>query len=118
MGRVIVPIIFGVAAAGGMGLAWARSFAANEPARPSFLPGEETLAPRKGAKLMGNATCASMSCHNVNGPRGTLRSEYSTWATFDKHARAFQILYDDRSERIARNLYGEGAPAYEQQLCL
>lgn len=118
MRRVSIRLLFGSALIGGLALLWAQSAASGKPARvkPSD---EEGPAPLPlGDKLMGTASCASMSCHNVNGPRGTKRSEYSTWTGFDKHARAYHVLYEDRSERIARILYGKDANAYEQQLCL
>src|SRR5262249_51224682 len=70
------------------------------------------------AAWMGVATCASASCHHDNGPKGSPRSEYSTWAGYDKHARAFQVLYNERSERIVRNLYGPKAQAIKEPLCL
>jgi hypothetical protein len=77
-----------------------------------------SAAADKEATWMGVASCASSSCHHWNGPKGSLRSEYDTWAGYDKHARAFQVLYNERSQRIARNLYGDGAKATEQPLCL
>lgn len=73
----------------------------------------------RDATWIGVAGCASSSCHHMNGPKGSKQSEYDTWAGYDKHARAFQVLYNERSQRIARNLYGEGGkPATEQPLCL
>jgi hypothetical protein len=59
-----------------------------------------------------------MACHNANGPLGTKGSEYSTWAGYDKHANAFAVLYDERSERMARALFGPQAKATETVLCL
>jgi hypothetical protein len=51
----------------------------------------------------GSASCASMACHNADGPRGAKGSEYSTWVTFDPHARAYTILLGDRSRQIEKN---------------
>src|SRR6516225_463627 len=107
-------------------LAWPRSRVAGEPAAPAE-PAAATpagnswdhgwsAAADKEATWMGVASCASSSCHHWNGPKGSLRSEYDTWAGYDKHARAFQVLFNERSQRIARNLYGEGAKATEQPL--
>jgi hypothetical protein len=72
----------------------------------------------------GVASCSSMACHNFNGIKGTPRSEYSTWAAYDKHAKAFQVLSNDRSARIVKNLAGAskdivaGKEATEQEYCL
>jgi len=117
-----------------VGGAWLTAFQSVEgkpikkSGRPASLPvalqagGTEKIPAPESAdatfRLMGAATCASMSCHNVAGARGAFRSEYSTWAGHDAHARAFQVLYDERSQRIARNLYGPKANAWEQQVCL
>jgi hypothetical protein len=60
-----------------------------------------------------------MACHHANGPRGSKGSEYSTWAGYDKHANAFRVLFDTRSERMVRALYGSKAkPATKTEVCL
>jgi hypothetical protein len=66
---------------------------------------------------MGVAACAAAGCHNGNGPRGSKGNEYSTWAAHDSHARAFTVLYEQRSRRMLRNL-GLPGPATETALCL
>jgi hypothetical protein len=81
--------------------------------------------PDLDAHYMGVSSCSSSSCHNDNAGKGRKGSEYTTWAGYDRHARAFQVLYDERSQRIVRNLpdsktddKGEVLPATEQPLCL
>ncbi len=65
-----------------------------------------------------------MACHNGNGPRGALRSEYTTWVAHDQHARAYDVLFNSKSQTIIRNLNRgrpEGdklRPAHEDKLCL
>jgi hypothetical protein len=124
MRRVLAKVLVGAVVASGAWLVAAQPTAEGKlarphKARPAALPvAAEVAGEPHGDKLMGVASCASTSCHNVNGPRGSPRSEYSTWAGYDKHARAFQVLYDDRSTRIARNLYGDKAKAWELQVCL
>jgi hypothetical protein len=68
----------------------------------------------------GINSCASTACHNANGPRGSKGSEYSTWVTYDPHAtRAFNVLTEERSRRIVRNLHDPKAPPPEKNdLCL
>jgi cytochrome c554/c'-like protein len=116
-GRLLmVTAVAGVAC-----LAWPRSPVASgfaEVAAPAAEDHGWNAAADRESAWMGVASCASSSCHHMNGPKGSARSEYDTWAGYDKHSRAFQVLYDERSQRIARNLYGDGAKATEQALCL
>jgi hypothetical protein len=117
---LLVAAIAGVAF-----LAWNRPRLAARPAEPEAAArpdpenhGWDPAADRE-ATWVGVAGCASSSCHHLNGPKGTLRSEYDTWTAYDKHSRAYQVLFNERSQRIARNLYGDhGKPATEQPLCL
>jgi hypothetical protein len=87
------------------GCVWLVAVRAPAAGKKAVLPGEIPADP--GRRWMGVATCASMSCHHANGPAGTKGSEYSTWAGYDNHARAFQVLYDDRSKQMVRNLWPE-----------
>jgi hypothetical protein len=67
---------------------------------------------------VGTSSCAAASCHGDTGPKGDLRSAYTIWAVYDKpHGKAFSVLYDKKSERIAKNL-GLKKPAYEEATCL
>jgi hypothetical protein len=68
-------------------------------------------------ELVGVSGCAAMACHNANGPQGTRGSEYTTWATVDPHARAYQILFDERSQHI-QELRDTTIPAHEDVTCL
>src|SRR5262249_17333411 len=45
-------------------------------------------------------------CHHANGPRGSPRSEYTTWATYDPHARAGTTLFGKKSLTIEKNFKG------------
>jgi hypothetical protein len=58
-----------------------------------------------------------MACHNANGPKGSWRSEYTTWAANDPHAKAYEALFDRKSTDIAKNLR-DPIPAHENRLCL
>jgi hypothetical protein len=59
-----------------------------------------------------------MPCHNGQEGRGARGSEYSTWAVYDRHARAFAVLGNDKSKSIMRNLGRQGQPATADGLCL
>ena len=67
----------------------------------------------------GVASCASSVCHGATIERsGTnvLQNAYVTWTRYDKHAGAYNVLLNEQSKRIARNL---GLPnAHEADLCL
>jgi len=70
---------------------------------------------------LGVVTCASSLCHGSASPwkdAHILQNEYITWSRVDKHAtRAYAVLFDERSRRIARNL-GLAQPPHEAKLCL
>jgi hypothetical protein len=55
--------------------------------------------------FVGSVGCKSSSCHGGAGPK---RSQYFTWSTKDYHTKAYVVLLNPRSERIAEGL---GLPA-------
>jgi Cytochrome c554 and c-prime len=71
------------------------------------------------ATHLGVATCASAACHGAIAPAPggvVLQNEYNTWQTEDRHANAYNLLLNDQSKRIARNL---GLPdAHTADICL
>src|SRR5437763_588117 len=121
MRRLVGRLLLAAAVAGGAWIAWPRPplRGLTPPAREAGPSEAAQAAPAgeagaRGLRWMGVASCASGACHHQNGPRGSKRSEYTTWAGYDRHARAFQVLYEERSERMVRNLYGADArPAAE-----
>jgi len=68
---------------------------------------------------LGVASCAGSTCHGaIERLKGSSvpQNEYITWTRRDKHAKAYAVLFDERSQRIARNL---GLPdAHTAQICL
>ena len=71
-------------------------------------------------QTLGTVTCASSLCHGsvkLWKDSNVLQNEYLTWSRMDKHARAYNILLNERSQRIARNL-GLKEPAHEAKICL
>ena len=107
-------------------LAWIPAFAGM-----TMLAGMTTLAgtPAAAQELpyqsksmnLGTVNCANSLCHGSASPwkdSNVLQNEYITWSRVDKHAtRAYQVLFEERSKRIARNL-GLKEPAHEAKLCL
>lgn len=73
------------------------------------------------AKNLGVVNCANSLCHGSitkwqDSP--ILQNEYVTWSRVDKHAtRAYPVLLEERSKRIAKNLGLRQLP-HEAKLCL
>src|SRR4051794_29656272 len=58
-------------------------------------------------RFIGVASCSAAACHNLQGPRGSKGSEYTTWATIDPHAKAFATL----SKPVSRDMHKKLAQA-------
>jgi hypothetical protein len=54
-----------------------------------------------GGAFVGSVGCKSSSCHGGAGPK---RNQYITWSQKDFHTKAFAVLLNSRSERIAESL--------------
>lgn len=76
--------------------------------------------PRQGVdRHLGVVTCAGNTCHGANAPLKDSRvqqNEFSVWHREDKHAKAYTVLFNDASKRMARNL--GIAAAHTEKLCL
>lgn len=71
-------------------------------------------------KTEGAATCASSLCHGaIKTWQGSavLQNEYVTWSRLDKHAKAYNVLFNEKSMRIAKNL-GLKEPAHQARICI
>ena len=88
----------------------------------SVIPAAQSEKPTGKFAYQGVGGCAAMACHHQNGPKGSSRSEYSTWAGSDKHSQAYAVLFDEWAQTIERNYRRlpdlKLAKAYEDQLCL
>src|SRR5438874_317598 len=84
--------------------------------------GEAKRAPPANLEWQGVASCAATACHGGNGPTGSKGSEYTTWVLSDRHTKAYLVLFDERSQRIEKNLRHPGntkeARAETDRLCL
>jgi hypothetical protein len=58
-------------------------------------------APLRTDQFVGSAGCKSSSCH---GGAGEKHSQYLTWVKQDFHSRAYAVLVDARSARMAETL--------------
>ena len=76
-------------------------------------------APPADAAHLGVQSCAGNNCHGAVARVGSARvpqNEYLIWSQKDKHAKAYAVLSDPRSLRIAKNL--GLADAQHAPLCL
>lgn len=70
-------------------------------------------------KYVGVGSCGSSNCHGSISPKSSsrvLQNEYTTWFRHEAHSRAYEILTNDHSKRIAKHL-GIGA-AEKADICL
>jgi hypothetical protein len=92
--------------------------AAPVPAEPPA--GEAAPSPTKpvGA-LLGVAGCTPAGCHNGNAEGKVKGSEYGVWINRDRHARAYEVLFEPRSRQMVTDRYGpEAKSPSETALCL
>jgi len=76
--------------------------------------------PQHGKDIhLGVTSCAGSTCHGAATAwekSTVLQNEYVTWSQKDSHSRAYTVLMNDASKRIAANL---GLPnAHEADICL
>ena len=68
-------------------------------------------------RWQGAASCSSAACHGSTDGKGVKGSESAIWIGHDAHGRAYNVLFNDRSQRIARSLHLQ-QPAHESNACL
>ena len=79
----------------------------------------QTLPQYAADAHLGVTSCAGSTCHGAIEPwpdSTVLQTEFVTWQREDRHAKAYQVLLNDRSKRIAKNLGLEAA--HTAALCL
>jgi hypothetical protein len=87
---------------------------------PAAVGAAATLPQHSTDKSLGVGSCASSLCHGAVEPwkkSNVLQNEYITWSRWDKHARAYTVLLNERSKEIARRLELP-QPAHQSALCL
>lgn len=120
MGAVMAVILAGTRLRSDpRGAAPARLEASDPTAQTPIHPGAEPVP----FAWNGAGSCASTACHGADGVTGAKGAEYTTWAKADPHARAFEVLRNDKSRRIAQVLQAdrpqnEQKPAWEMVECL
>lgn len=73
---------------------------------------QEAEDPTAGpSKYLGVVTCSGSTCHGAPraGDARIMQNEFLIWHRDDKHAKAYRVLLEEKSQRIARNLGIENA---------
>ena len=86
----------------------------------SAAPTSPTLPDQSPDKTLGVVNCSSSLCHGSVTPwqsSPVAQNEYVVWSRLDKHARAYNVLLNERSRSIASKL-GLSKPAHESKECL
>jgi hypothetical protein len=92
---------------------------AQQPATPQS-PAAAATPPSIPGHFDGVASCANSGCHGSTQPLNAariLQNEYYTWLSSDRHAQAYNLLFSERSARVARNMRLKGK-AYQEAICL
>ena len=88
------------------------------PSPPEYRWRGETTEPTgRQTAFLGAGSCASAACHGRPLTSGIQGSEYTLWAGRDKHARAYDVLFQPRSAKMAA-LLDPKTKASENVLCL
>ena len=81
---------------------------------------EVLIEPQRAVDMhLGVVTCAGNTCHGATAPLKDSRvqqNEFIIWHREDKHAKAYTVLFNEASKRIARNLGIKAA--HTEKLCL
>jgi len=92
----------------------ATAASAQQPNNPT------TEQPAQPGMYIGVASCANSGCHGATTPLQSTRirqNEYFTWLHSDRHAGAYNILFNPLSAKIVKNMH-LGKKAYQEKLCL
>ena len=80
----------------------------------------QTVLPQNANDIhLGVTSCAGSTCHGATTPWAgstVLQNEYMTWEQYDPHSKAYSVLMNKTSKKIAANL-GIGK-AHEAKICL
>lgn len=101
------------------GLLLAQQPAATDTA--SAPPGKVVAdSPHRVGTYVGVASCVNSGCHGSTQALNTthvLQNEYYTWLNTGRHAQAYNVLFNARSARIAKNMRLK-SKAYQAEVCL
>lgn len=81
---------------------------------------ESTMPYQSQDKTLGSVNCANSLCHGSTVPwaeSNVLQNEYTTWVRLDRHTQTYNVLFNETSKRIAKNM-GLKKPAHETKECV
>ena len=111
MKRIMFAVLLG-------GVAIAAQQPPAAPPQPPTPPPAESES--KPGMYVGVASCANSGCHGATEPLQATRirqNEYYTWLHSDRHAGAYNVLFNPVSARVARNMHLAKKP-YQEKICL
>lgn len=88
---------------------------------PSSIPASPPVTSVSTSPLAGTASCSGRACHGGSNPiagQTIQQNEFSTWWLHDPHVGAYDVLLNERSKKIARNLRIPGEHAEKDVRCL
>ena len=97
-------------------------FAGSATAQIQTGPVQSQSPPAEERRLVGVGSCTAAGCHGGGRVDRVVGSEYNIWVNHDPHARAYSMLFDERSQRMVQILNasrsGALAAAHEDPRCL
>ncbi len=96
------------------------AISAQQPSSPPNRQPTTDNTPAQPGHYVGVGSCVNSGCHGSTEPlnaSSVLQNEFYTWLNKDRHAGAYNILLNDRSARIARNMRLKNK-AWEEKVCL
>src|SRR6185436_18811515 len=75
--------------------------------------------PAQPGRYIGVGSCTNSGCHGATQPLDAsriLQNEFYTWLNNDRHAQSYNVLFNDQSARIAKNMRLRKR-AYEEKVC-
>jgi hypothetical protein len=116
LGIVGVAIVIGVSVGAWIVLSGVPKPRANLFAGASERPNTS----REQTRFTGTASCSGRACHGSlegNTDRSQIQgNEHTTWQIHDSHAKAFSVLSEDRSKKMAKLV--DGQEAVQDKRCL
>jgi len=80
----------------------------------------DNLTTSQPGYYVGVASCVNSGCHGSTQPLSStriLQNEFYTWLNNDRHAQTYNVLFNERSARIVKNMRLRKR-AYEEKVCL
>src|SRR5688572_30005575 len=80
---------------------------AQQPSNPATRQPASPPTTNQPGYHVGVASCVNSGCHGSTEPLNAtriLQNEYYTWLNNDRHAGGYNVLFNERSARIVKNM--------------